>query len=153
MPDTSLMRNRAQSDRLQAHVIALHMVFIWTPFSVTLETCPMTLTRPGSKLFGSRTRTSILVLLALLNESYAAELAKMLGVRSSAIKKIVDALEVESVIAGRLVGRTRVLALNPRYVAAAELKALLWKLGERDTELQTLAATKRKRPRRSGKPI
>ncbi len=77
----------------------------------------------------------------------------MLGVRASAIKKIVDALEVESVIAGRFVGRTRVLTLNPRYKAASELRALLWKLGERDFELQKLAGTKRKRPRRSGKPV
>jgi len=100
----------------------------------------------GPKLFGSRTKTSVLVLLALLNESYAAEIAKMLGVQPSAIKKIVDALEMESVISGRLVGRTRVLSLNPCYEAAAEVKALLWKIGERDFELQKLAGTKRKRP-------
>ncbi len=106
-----------------------------------------------SKLFGSCTRTSILMLLALLGESYTAELAKMLGVRASAIKKIVDALEVESIIAGRLVGRTRVLTLNPRYEAAAELKALLWKIGQHDFELQKLAGTIRKRPRRAGKPL
>lgn len=93
------------------------------------------------------------MLLALLNESYTAELAKMLGLRPSAVKKIVDALEVESVISGRFVGRTRVLSLNPRYVAAAELKALLWKLGERDFELQELAGAKRRRPRRSGKSL
>lgn len=113
----------------------------------------MTLDNGRSKLFGSATRTSILVLLALLGESYTAELAKMLGVRASAIKKIVDALEVESLIAGRLVGRTRVLTLNPRYEAAKELKALLWKLGEHDFDLQKLAGTKRKRPRRAGKPL
>jgi predicted transcriptional regulator len=113
----------------------------------------MTLDSSRSKLFGSATRTSILVLLALLGESYTAELAKMLGVRASAIKKIVDALEVESIVAGRLAGRTRLLTLNPRYEAAGELKALLWKLGERDFELQELAGTKRKRPRRAGKPI
>ena len=113
----------------------------------------MSLDGNRAKLFGSATRTSILVLVALLGESYTAELAKMLGVRASAIKKIVDALEMESIIVGRLVGRTRVLTLNPRYEAAAELKALLWKLGERDFELQELAGTKRKRPRRAGKPL
>ncbi len=107
----------------------------------------------SSKLFGSSTRTAVLVLLRLLDESYTAEIAKMLGVGASAIKKIVDALELESIIVGRSVGRTRVLALNPRYVAAAELKALLWKLGERDFKLQKLAGTKRRRPRRAGKAI
>lgn len=117
------------------------------------ELVRMTVSNPRPKLFGSSTRTSVLVLLRLLEESYTAELAKMLSVRSSAIKKIVDALELESIIVGRSVGRTRVLTLNPRYVAAAELKALLWKLGERDFELQKLAGTKRKRPRRAGKAI
>ena len=105
-----------------------------------------------TKLFGSRLRTSVLVLLALLKESYPSELAKMLGVRVFAVQKVVDALDVEGVIAGRLVGRTRLLCLNPRYIAADELQALLWKLGEHELALQELAATKRKRPRRSGKP-
>ncbi len=82
-----------------------------------------------------------------------AELAKMLGIRASAIKKIVDALEGESLVVSRMMGRTRVVSLNPRYVAAKELKALLWKVGERDVRLQKLAATKRKRPRRAGKPL
>lgn len=104
------------------------------------------------KLFGSRLKTSVLVLVALLSESYASELAKMIGVRVYAVQKVVDALEVEGVIAGRRVGQTRLLNLNPRYFAAEELKALLWKLGAQDAELQKMAATKRKRPRRSGKP-
>jgi DNA-binding MarR family transcriptional regulator len=105
-----------------------------------------------NQLFGSRTKTSVLVLLALLKESYPSELAKLLGARLYTIQTIVNALESEGVIVSRALGRTRRIELNPRYVAAKELQALLWKLGTNDIELQKIAATKRARPRRPGKP-
>ncbi len=105
-----------------------------------------------SELFGSRTRTAILVATCLLGDTYASELARLLDVRLFSVQTILADLESEAVIASRLLGRTRTVFLNPRFVAHAELKALLWKLGEHDVELQQLLARRRGRPRRVGKP-
>jgi DNA-binding transcriptional ArsR family regulator len=104
------------------------------------------------ELFGSRRRTQILILLAMLEESYPAELARLLGARLFAVQTILAALESETIIVTRRLGRTRRVELNPRFIAYDELRALLWKLGEHDAELQAAAARKRGRPRRPDKP-
>ncbi|GMU60590.1 MAG: hypothetical protein AMXMBFR34_23530 [Myxococcaceae bacterium] len=106
----------------------------------------------GSRLFGSSTRTSALLAIRLLEESYPSELAALLGVRPFTVQSILKSLEREAIIVSRLVGRTRTVALNPRHVAHAELSALLWKLGQLDLDLQARLATRRRRPRRAGKP-
>ncbi|MBX7116964.1 MAG: hypothetical protein K1X64_21745 [Myxococcaceae bacterium] len=106
----------------------------------------------GSLLFGTETRTWVLVALRLLDESYPSELADILGVRPFTIRSILATLEREGVITSRLLGRTRAITLNPRYFAHDELSALLWKLGENDTALQKKLAARRRRPRRAGKP-
>ena len=106
----------------------------------------------NSKLFGSRRRTAVLVLLGLLEESYPSELARLLSAPLYSVQTIVDGLESESVIVTRRLGRTRRVQLNPRFVAYKELQSLLWKLGTHDRELQKAAAGKRGRPRRKGKP-
>ena len=103
------------------------------------------------QLFGSRRRTSILLLLGLLEESYPSELARLLDAPIFSVQTIVDNLEAEGVIVTRRLGRTRRLELNPRYPAAADLKALLEKLGRLDKEVREAAARKRARPRRAGK--
>lgn len=108
--------------------------------------------RDATRLFGSRRRTSVLILLRLLEESYPTELARLLGARLYAIQTIIDSLESEGVIVTRRLGQTRRVQFNPRYVAHDELQALLWTLGENDHELQRAAARKRGRPRRRGKP-
>ncbi|MFP2897320.1 hypothetical protein [Corallococcus sp. 4LFB] len=88
----------------------------------------------------------------LLEGTYPSELAALLGVRLYTVQSILTSLEREAVIASRLMGRTRMVSLNPRYFAHAELSALLWKLGESDTTLQNKLAARRHRPRRAGKP-
>jgi len=109
--------------------------------------------RRPKKLFGSPRRTQVLVLLALLGESYPGELVRLLDAKKAAIQYIVDDLEREGVLVSRPLGRTRRLTLNPRYFAFGELEALLRKLGEADPGLQAIAARKRSRPRRKGKPL
>jgi len=104
------------------------------------------------KLFGSKTRTSVLILIALLEDSYPTELAQLIEAKLYTIQKICESLESEGVLVSRLFGRTRQLTLNPRYAAAKELHALLWSLGANRVDLQKAAATKRRRGRRSGKP-
>lgn len=94
----------------------------------------------------------MLIAIRLLEESYSGELAALLGVRPYTVQSILISLEREAIVVGRLVGRTRIVTLNPRYFAHAELSALLWKLGERDVDLQEKLAARRRRPRRIGKP-
>ncbi len=105
-----------------------------------------------TQLFGSRRRTEVLVLLGLLEESYPAELTRLLDARLYSIQTIIDALESEGIIVTRRLGRTRRVQLNPRFVAFKELHALLWRLGQHDMELQRAAAMRRGRPRRRNKP-
>ena len=106
-----------------------------------------------SKLFGSERRTQVLLLLALLGESYPGELTRLLGAKKAAVLYIVDGLEAEGVLASQRLGRTRKLTLDPRYYAAKELKALLIPLAEADPALRKIAATRRGRPRRKGKDV
>ena len=105
-----------------------------------------------SQLFGTRNRTMILVALRLLEESYVSELAAMLGLRHYSVQAALASFEKEAVIVSRALGRTRRVSLNPRYFAYDELTRLLWKLGEADVSLQKMLATRRRRPRRPGKP-
>lgn len=104
------------------------------------------------QLFGSRTRTSVLLAVRLLGETYPSELATLLGLRLYSVQAVLKSLESEGVIVSRLLGRTRRVALNPRYFAFKELDALLWKVGQQDVALQDALAGKRRRPRRAGKP-
>ena len=94
----------------------------------------------------------VLVSLRLLDETYPSELAQLLGIGTYSVQRVLEALEGEGVVVSRLMGRTRIVKLNPRYFAAEELAALLWSLGKRDADLQRLLAAKRRRPRRAGKP-
>src|SRR3954466_1500053 len=111
----------------------------------------MELTR-AHQLFGGRVRTTVLTAIRLLGETYPSELAAMLGVRLFAIQRVLESLERESVIVSRSVGRTRSVSLNPRYFAHQELSQLLWRLGREDVDLQTALSSRRRRPRRTGKP-
>ncbi|MGH7737205.1 MAG: winged helix-turn-helix domain-containing protein [Candidatus Tyrphobacter sp.] len=109
--------------------------------------------RQGFALFGTPTRSGVLVLLALLDESYPRELARLLGAGLFAVQSAVEGLESDGAIASRLVGRTRRVVLNPRFYGAAELKALLIKVSSGQRQILEAAASIRPRPRRRGKPL
>ena len=94
----------------------------------------------------------MLVAIRLLETTYPSELAELIGVRPYTVQSILASLEREAIIVSRLMGRTRVISLNIRYFAHAELSALLWKLGGNDLDLQSRLAARRRRPRRAGKP-
>jgi len=106
----------------------------------------------AQQLFGGRVRTAVLTAIRLLGETYPSELAAVLGVRLFAIQRVLESLEHEAVIVSRRVGRTRLVSLNPRYFAHRELAQLLWKLGREDADLQVALSSRRRRPRRPGKP-
>lgn len=104
-------------------------------------------------LFGTANRTQVIVAVRLLEETWGAELAQFLGMRISLTQRILRSFEAEGALLSRMVGRSRIFALNSRYPAAKELSALLWKLGSLDVGLQQKLAARRRRPRRSGKAL
>jgi DNA-binding transcriptional ArsR family regulator len=109
--------------------------------------------KTDSSPFGGQNRTRVLLALRLLGDSYPRELARLLEVPLSNVQKAMQGLEVDGLIAGRPVGRTRLYQLNPRYFAAEALFAYLSRLTEPEVHLQERVATVRRRPRRTGKPL
>ena len=88
----------------------------------------------------------MLIALRLLEQSYARELSRFLRLPVSVVQKAVRSLERDDLIAGRLFGKTRVLQLNPRYFAAAEVRALLDRFVEADTDLRSRLAQSEEDP-------
>lgn len=109
--------------------------------------------KPASSPFGSPTRTRVLLALRLLSESYPRELARLLDLPLSVVQKGVRTLELDGLVASRLVGRTRILQLEPRYFARDSLDQFLQRLAEPETDLRRRVANLRRRPRRIGKPL
>jgi sugar-specific transcriptional regulator TrmB len=93
-----------------------------------------------------------LLALSLTGSSYARELSRLLRAPLSGVQKALQSLEVDGLIAGRSVGRTRVFQLDPRYFARDVLKQFLRRLCEPETRLQREVSALRRRPRRTGKP-
>ena len=128
-----------------------------TRFSVDITTACGDITTivdalaPEIGLFGGRLRTSVLLAIRLLEQTWPSQLAELLEVRLFAVQRVLASLEAEGVIASRLVGRTRLVTLNPRYFAAKNLSALLWDLAVQDVPLQKQLAAWR--PRSAGKPL
>lgn len=91
--------------------------------------------------------------LRLLGESFPRELARLTGMRLSAIQKALASLERDGLVAGRNVGRMRMFTLNPRFFAARELEAFLTRLASADPEMVRAVERLRRRPRRTGKPV
>jgi DNA-binding transcriptional ArsR family regulator len=107
----------------------------------------------SSSPFGSRSRTSILLVLRLLSESYAREIAPLVEMSLSSVQKGLQSLERDGLVAGRTAGRTRLYRLNPRAFARRELELYLERLLEPETDLRARSERLRRRPRRAGKPL
>jgi hypothetical protein len=107
----------------------------------------------SSSPFGGWTRTRVLLALRLLKESYPRELARILDAPPSGVLKALRGLELDGLVAGRSVGRTRVFQIDPCYFAYDEINRYLWRLTEPDDDLRKRVARIRRRPRRTGKPL
>lgn len=105
-----------------------------------------------SSPFGGRTRTRVLVALSLLGTSFPRELARLLDAPVSGVRQAVAGLERDGLVAGRLVGKTRLLQIDPGYFARQELESYLARLSEAEPDLRTAANRMRRRPRATGKP-
>jgi len=107
---------------------------------------------PAAPLFGTKMRTALLMLVAVLEETYPAELARCLGTSISSVQRTLDKVEDEGIIATRpLVVRT--VTLNPLFPAYKELRALLLRLAEGYPQYQTIKEARRSRPRRRNKAL
>jgi hypothetical protein len=103
-------------------------------------------------LFGSEQRTRLLLLIAVLGETYPAELSRYSGSTIPAIQLSLDRLEREGLISTRqLVVRN--VTLNPAYPAAKELKALLLRVAEGYPAYRDIVESTRRRPRRRKKRL
>lgn len=109
--------------------------------------------KTASSPFGSTSRTEALLALRLLGQSYPRELTRITGIRLSAMQGALRSLERDGLVVARLMGRTRVFEINPRYFARGALLTYLDRLVEPDRDLQRAIASLRRRPRRTGKPL
>ncbi len=107
---------------------------------------------PAPPLFGSKMRTALLMLLAVLGESYPAELARCLGTTIPSVQRTLDRVEEEGLISSRQLF-VRAVTLSPLYPAAKELRALLLRLAEGYPQYARLKESRRTRPRRRNKPL
>ena len=101
-----------------------------------------------SSPFGGSARTSTLLGLRLLGESYPRELARVLGIALSGVQQALRGLERDGLVAARSAGRTRLCRIDPRYFARPELEAYLGRLLDPESELKRSVAELRRRPRR-----
>ena len=106
-----------------------------------------------SSPFGGQARTLVLLALSLLEESFPRELARLLEVPLNGVQQALRGLEVDGLVAARLVGRTRLYRLNPGYFAREELESYLKRLAGAEATLVARTAQLRKRPRRAGKRL
>lgn len=101
------------------------------------------------KLFGSRRRTEILIMLPLLESTYPTELARLLDAPLYSVQTILADLEDQGIVASRRRGRMRIVSLDPRYYAYEQLHALLERMAAAEPELQAAAEERRTRPRQT----
>jgi predicted transcriptional regulator len=107
---------------------------------------------PAPTIFGSKMRTALLMLVAVLEETYPAELARYLGSSISSVQRTLDKIEDERLVATRQ-GAVRSVTLNPLFPAVRELRALLLRLAEGYPDYQRIKESRRLRPRRRSKPL
>jgi hypothetical protein len=103
-------------------------------------------------LFGTEQRTRLLLLVAVLEETFPAELSRYSGASISSVQLTLDLLEREGLIATRQLV-VRAVTLNPSYPAARELKALLLRVADGYPRYQDIRESVRRRPRRRNKRL
>lgn len=107
-------------------------------------------------LFANKNVEKILMYLCLHGKANATELSRSFRSALDPIQKTLRKLEEGGLLASFLEGKTRVFQWNPRYPFLREIQALGEKaysfLPSEIREIQ-YQSTKRKRPRKTGKPL
>jgi hypothetical protein len=105
-------------------------------------------------LLGSTNSERVLIFLFAREEGYPREIARFFNTDLAPIQRQLIKLEINGVLSSRMVGRTRLYSLNPRYAFKPEIEALLAKALEfYPIEEKEKLLLNRRRPRRSGKPL
>lgn len=104
-------------------------------------------------LFGTATRSRILILIYMLKETYPSQVAEILDISLNQSQGAIESLEVPGIVVRITDGRQRKVKLNPRYAFKDELEALLQRMAVSDILMQEKLAEYRRRPRRTGKPL
>lgn len=106
-------------------------------------------------LFGNKYLERVLIYIYLHNKANASELSQCFQSSLDPIQKVLRKLEDGGLLVSFKEGKTRVFEWNPRYPFLNEIKSLIKKAydflpPEMQDEYQ---AFRRKRPRKSGKPL
>lgn len=104
-------------------------------------------------LFGE-TVSKILLYIKRFGDSYATEIAKNFSLNQQTVQYNVEKLEDAGILKSRLLGRTRLYRVNPRYVLKDDLLELLSTvLRYLPDEVISTYYMKRRRPRTKGKEL
>lgn len=107
-------------------------------------------------LFSNKNVEKVLMFLVLHEKTYAAQLSRTFKTALDPIQKTLRKLEEGGVLVSFLEGKTRIFQWNPRYPFLSEIQALAKKaytfLPKEIQETQ-YESMKRKRPRKTGKPL
>lgn len=107
-------------------------------------------------LFANKNVEKILIYLLIHSKANGSELCRAFGTSLDPIQKTLRKLEDGGLLVSFLEGRTRIFQWNPRYPFLMEIQALAQKSYEfLPTKIQEsyYQLKKRKRPRKTGKPI
>lgn len=104
-------------------------------------------------LFGNATAAKVLTFIAMNRDSYAQELADRFGLSLSMVQNQLVRLADGGVLVAVERGRTRLYSLNPRFVVARDLEALLRRAAEYLPERERERYLARRRPRARGKRL
>ena len=104
-------------------------------------------------ILGNRTAEKVLLYLQRFDEAHAKEIADVFGVSLSMVQRQLERFERAGALVSLKKGRTRLFMWNPRYAFREELRALLQRALEVLPDSDRHAYfTRRRRPRRTGKP-
>jgi len=107
-------------------------------------------------LFANKNVEKILMYLCVHGKANATELSRTFNSALDPIQKTLRKLEEGGLLASFLEGKTRVFQWNPRYPFLEEIQALAQKAYRflpPDIQEVHYQSTKRKRPRKTGKPL
>lgn len=107
----------------------------------------------GLRLFGSVSRSRTLLAIALLEQTYPREVARVTGVPLMSVQRIINDLQKQGVVSSRVQGTQREVRLNPAFFAHAELRKFLLRLALSEQDISGVIESMRRRPRRAGKDL
>ena len=105
-------------------------------------------------IFGNQTAEKVLLSLFHYGEGYVRGIAQDFGIAETPVKGQLERLEKSGVVHSKLVGKTRLYTFNEKSPYTKPLKLLLEVLySSIPLKQRAQLFAKRKRPRRTGKPV